>query len=167
MRLAVIAACLLAVTLGGCITVETKGKFDDAQRAQAEQMIGPGKAKVEGHAFIHVGGRTYTAAGDWVTLIPATAYAEERMRNLYGKNRFSNATFGRRLDVPDEEYPRLTRKVKANIGGKFEFEDVRPGRWFVTAMVTWQKQDITYAYLIYDEVVVKEDEKVKVVLSGN
>jgi hypothetical protein len=162
-----IASCLLALALGGCVTVETKGKFDDAQRSQAEQMIGPGKATVEGHAFVHVGGRTYTAGGDWVTLIPATAYAEERMRNLYGNDRFVNAWFGNRLDKPDEEYPRLTRRVKASIGGKFEFEDVRPGRWFVTAFVTWQKKDITYAYLIYDEVVVKGDEKVKVVLSGN
>ncbi|WP_293867728.1 hypothetical protein [uncultured Alsobacter sp.] len=158
-------ACLL---LGGCVTAQTRAAFDATQESAAARQMQPGDAAIRGNAFIHADtGRTYTAAGDWVTLIPVTAYAEERMRVLFGPRHRREVTWLNRTDAGDPRYLALTRQVKANIHSRFEFENVRPGPYFVTAFVQWQRADEKFAYLIYDRVEAKAGETTEVVLSGN
>lgn len=168
-------AALLVAAVSACNTVQQTVAFDETQSAFARKQVGRGSGSISGYAFFHAPtGRTYTAGGDWVTLVPATAYAQERIRILYGprhvRSRLSLTA------VPGdaaEEYVALTRRVKADIHGKFAFEDVMPGRWFVTATVRWQSYDrefgvdVDHAYDVYDEIEVKANDTTKVVLSGN
>lgn len=166
---------IAALAVAGCNTVQQTIAFDDAQAAFARKQVGKGSGTVTGYAFVHArSGRTYTAGGDWITLIPATAYAEERMRIIYGGGRARpELSFAAVPGAVDETYASLTRREKADMHGKFTFEDVMPGRWFVVATVHWQAYDrdfgvdADHGFLIYDEVVVKPDETAKVVLSGN
>ena len=167
-------ACLvLLLTVAGCV-VEQKVAFEDEQSRFARRQIDKGTGRVTGYAFFHSRtGRTYTAAGDWVTLIPKTPYAEERMRILYGDG-FTRSDFELKAvpGKPDADYALLTRREKADIHGKFEFTDVMPGRWYVVATVRWEKydrlwkDDVSYSQNIYDEIDVRPGETSKVVLSG-
>jgi hypothetical protein len=167
-------AALGSVMLAACVTVQPTVEFDAEQQALAQKQMGQGTGKVTGYAFYHPEtGRTYTAGGDWIALIPATPYAEERMRIIYGEERVRPQLSFRAMPTPpSEEFVALTRRVKADIHGKFEFENVMPGRWFVTARVKWQtydrewKVDEDHDVSVYDEVEVKAGETTKVVLSG-
>jgi hypothetical protein len=167
-------AALASVLLAACVTVQPTVEFDAEQQAFAQKQMGKGTGKVTGYAFYHPEtGRTYTAGGDWVFLIPVTPHAQERMRIAYGEARARPLLSLRALPTPpDEEFAALTHKVKADIHGKFEFENVMPGRWFVTARVQWQtydrvwKLDEDHVVNVYDEVEVKAGETTKVVLSG-
>jgi hypothetical protein len=160
--------------LAACVTVKPTVEFDEAQKAFAQKQVGKGTGTVTGYAFYHPDtGRTYTAGGDWIVLIPATPYAEERMRIIYGEARARPILSFRAMPTaPDDDFVELTRKVKADIHGKFEFENVMPGRWFVTARVKWQtydrewKMDEDHDVSVFDEVEVKAGETAKVVLSG-
>jgi hypothetical protein len=158
----------LAGALAGCVKVPTKTAFDAEQERAATRQMQAGDATIRGNAFIHAEtGRTYTAAGDWITLIPVTAYAEERMRNLFGTRHRNDVQWGRRTDAADPRYLTLTRQVKANIHSRFAFDNLQPGAYFVTAFVQWQRGDDKFGYLIYDRVEVKAGETAEVVLSGN
>lgn len=158
----------LVLSLGGCVTVATRTPFDAEQERAAARQMQPGDAAIRGNAFIHAEtGRTYTAAGDWVTLIPVTPYAEERMRNIFGRRHRNDTQWGARPDPADPRYLALTRQVKASIHSRFAFEDLLPGAYFVTAFVQWQRGDSKFGYLIYDRVEVKAGETAEVVLSGN
>lgn len=162
------AAMALAAALAGCVTVPTKTAFDAEQERVAARQMQPGDATIRGNAFIHAEtGRTYTAAGDWVTLIPVTPYAEERMQAIFGPRHRNDVRWGRRTDPADPRYLALTRQVKANIHSRFAFENLQPGAYFVTAYVQWQKGDDKFGYLIYDRVEVKAGGTAEVVLSGN
>jgi hypothetical protein len=165
-------ACVIvtALALTGCATtVPMKTTFDAVQRAYAEGQVAKGSGTVKGYAFYHAPtGRTYTAGGDWIRLIPVTDYARERMRIIYGENHFRFAAlFGTSPGEPEPDYVTFTRKEKADIHGRFEFQDVKPGRWFVQATVQWQASGEAYLVTIYDEIDVKAGETTQVVLSGN
>lgn len=171
----VLVAGALLAGVAACNTVQQTIAFDETQAAFARKQVGKGTGTVAGYAFVHARtGRTYTAGGDWVTLIPATAYAEERMQILFGAGRArSEFTLRGAPAETDETYARLVRREKADIHGKFTFEDVMPGRWFVTAQVHWEAYDrdfgvdVDHGFTIYDDILVKPGETTKVVLSGN
>lgn len=160
-------AVAFAALLAGCVTA-TRIPFDAEQERAASRQMLPGDATIRGNAFIHAEtGRTYTAAGDWVTLIPVTAYATERMRAMFGSGHRSDVRWGNRTHAGDPRYLALTRQVKADIHSRFAFENLQPGAYFVTAFVQWQRGDEKFAYLVYDRVEVGAGETADVVLSGN
>jgi hypothetical protein len=165
----VVTMVATGLMLMGCNNVQPKVAFDESQRAFASRQVEKGTGEVRGSAFLHApSGRTYTAGGDWIHLIPATAYAEERMRILYGTLRQRRVTlFAAEPATPDPDYVTLSRREKADMHGRFAFADVRPGRWFVAARVRWEERGEASIVDIYDEVMVKAGEVVEVVLSGN
>ena len=105
--------------------------FDDAMAARAKAQLEPGEAAIKGSAFLRKpSGSFVTAGGEWVYLIPATPYAEERFRKLFSDNRYNSAVFGRGIETADPRYSELMRKLKAHKDGSFRFEDIKPGRAF-------------------------------------
>ncbi|PSC05005.1 hypothetical protein SLNSH_11200 [Alsobacter soli] len=157
--------------LSACVTYQPLDTaFDDAMAAKAKAQLEPGMATIKGSAFLRKpSGSFVTAGGEWVYLIPATPYAEERFKRLFGEGRYNSAVWGNNAPPPDPRFSELMRKLKAHKDGSFRFENVKPGRYFVSSSLTWTPKDeiLPHGGAVYDEVTVKgEEETADVVLSG-
>jgi len=136
-----------ALALGGCrstpetVSVVTAAAFD---ANEASFIKKPGKTSIHGHAFWRDDkGGTINAAGEIIRLVPATRYARERFASLYKGQRSLPADQIPRVDV-DPQYAEFTRTTRAESTGRFEFDNVAPGEYFVTAQVRYRDRD---AYL--------------------
>lgn len=108
--------------------------------AHAQRLVQDGPNTVKGSAFMRQrGGGVVTCAGETVHLIPATAYAEERMRVLYRTALGSGVNFGVNYDFQPEphEYFTLERVTKCDAQGNFVFERVADGEFFVVTTIRW------------------------------
>jgi len=141
--------------------------------SEAAFIRASGKGTIEGQAFLrdkHGQVSVRYAAGELVRLVPATAYAQARFAQFYGEKKFVPATSIPRID-PDPEYASYTRTTKAGSTGRFTFDNVAPGRYFVASQLTWTPKGewLQEGGAMYEEVVVtgKETASIEVVLSGN
>ncbi len=171
MRFAPMLAALAALSLFACNSAAPPDLRFDA--AEASYIRTPGKGTIEGQAFLrdeHGQVNVRYASGEVVRLIPATSYARARMTHYYGDKKFVPAIAIPKVE-PDPEYAAYTRTTKAGSTGRFSFDHVAPGRYFVTTQLTWKPKEqlLQEGGAMYDEVVVtgNEAEPVKVVLSGN
>lgn len=171
MRIAVAAvSCVIALSLAGCqsTTVRTQAAFnpDEASFIRKE-----GKGVITGHAFLRrKSGANVYAAGEVVRLTPVTAYASERFGKLYSGRKYIAAVSIPKVDV-DPVYASYTRTVKSDHMGRFRFENVAPGRYYVSTQAVWRERGeyMPSGGAMYDEVTVtgKEERPVDVILSGN
>lgn len=169
MKSGIVAAGLLAAMLGGC--VERKPATVAFSAEEAAFVKKSGTTIVTGHAFrMKASGVVVNAAGQLVRLIPATAFARERFRNFYGTGKYVPHRDYPREDGPDAGYSEYTRTTKAEANGRFVFDKVAPGEYFVTTQVIWGDEDAfsREGGSVYDSVTVtgKETEPVHVILSG-
>ncbi|MCC2673071.1 MAG: Lipoprotein [Ramlibacter sp.] len=135
----VLAAVAAACVLAGCATTTTVTLSQRFDAEVAEKMLKPGANAVTGSALIRQkGGGVVTCAGFKVHLVPVTAYAEERMRAIYGGGK--HADVSRRVTfTPDEPaYRQHTRETTCNAQGFFRFDNVSDGDFFVTSVVVWK-----------------------------
>jgi len=161
----------LELALAGCNSAPAPTRPFDA--AEAAFIRKEGAATIDGHAFLRdrTGqGNTRNAAGEVVRLIPATAYARERFTQLYGASKFLPASNIPKYEA-DPDYVAYTRTTKAESSGRFTFDHVAPGTYFVTTQLTWKQKDafLSEGGAMYEEVTItgRETQPVKVVLSGN
>lgn len=159
-----------AALLCACNSAAPEGHFDPQEAAFIRQE---GKTTIEGQAFLrdrqgHMNVRY--AAGEVVRLVPATAYAQARFASFYGNRKFVPAVFAP-TPAQEADYVAFTRTTKAGPTGRFSFDKVAPGRYFVATQITWTPRGglLTEGGAIYDEVAVtgKETDPIEVVLSGN
>lgn len=165
-----ISMSVCALVLSACNSVSSDLRFDPGEAAFIRQE---GKSTIEGHAFLRDtrGERNVRhAAGEVVRLIPATAYAEGRIAQLYRGRKFVPAIFVSSAE-PDPGYVAYMRTTKAESNGRFAFDKVAPGHYFLTTQLIWTPKDalISEGGAIYEEVTVtgKETGPIEVVLSGN
>jgi hypothetical protein len=160
----------IALLLPACVDRQpTLAKFSVEEAAFIKKT---GTTTIVGHAF-----RTKStavvvnASGQVVRLIPATAFAKERFAKLFGKVKYIPHYNYPRDDNPDPAYGEYTRTTKAEANGRFAFEKVAPGEYFVSTQVIWGDEDAFFREggSVYDSVTVtgKEKEPVNVILSGN
>jgi hypothetical protein len=170
MRFIAFGAACAALGLVACNSAAPLARFDPAEAAFIRKE---GQGTILGHAFLrdlHGGASVRYAAGEMVRLVPATAYARERFAQFYGQNKFVSA-----LQMPtpsqDPDYAAYTRTTKANATGRFSFDKLAPGRYFVTTQLIWTPKGglMSEGGAMYDEVEVtgKEIEPIEVILSGN
>ena len=158
-----------ALLLSGCVAAQpTVSTFSPEE---AEFIRKPGTGVIVGHAFrTKSTGVVVNAAGQVVRLVPATEYAKERFTKLYGGAKFVSHARYPRDDRPDPAYAEYTRTTKAEANGRFAFENVPPGSYFVTTQVIWGDESALAREggSVYDSVTLtgKEREPVNVVLSG-
>ena len=133
-----------AFALGGCrsvpetANVATATAFNSAEAAFIKKA---GTGSIQGHAFWRDDkGGTINAAGEIIRLVPATSYARERFAVLYKGRRSVPADQIPRVDV-DPQYADYTRTTRAESTGRFEFDNVAPGVYFVTAQVHYRDKD--------------------------
>ena len=161
--------CLLAgVALAGCQTTAEQAVPFDPKAAAFINVQGAGK--IDGHAFYRSEtGRVIYAAGEKVWLIPRTPYTDRRFQQLYGEGKYAQAKWLPTTEA-DPEYVKHTRSTKAESNGRFSFDRVGAGEYYVATVVTWRPEGAMFVSggAIYEKVVLtgKETEPVKVIVSG-
>ena len=160
---------LASLTLAACQSSGPIHAAFDPQEAAFIKKKGAGA--ITGHAFLkRRSGINVYASGEVIRLTPVTAYSKERFARIYGARKFASAIAIPRLEV-DPVYASYTRTVKADHMGRFRFDNVAPGRYFVSTQVTWSNQDDFFSQggAMYDVVEIsgREDRPVDVILSGN
>lgn len=166
------AICLAAGLLAGCQSAPTRPSSTVAFSAEEAAFIKkPGTGTISGHAFrTRPLGQVVNAAGEIVRLVPVTAFSRERFRQLYGDRFYVAASAYPRQDTPDPAYADHTRTTRADARGRFSFDKVAPGSYFVTTQVIWGAEDAAQREggSVYDLVTLtgKETEPVEVILSG-
>jgi hypothetical protein len=166
MRFSVLVMALIA--LAGCRATATPTLAFDPQAASFIQKQGEGT--IEGHAFYRSEkGKVIYAAGEYVWLIPVTPYSDQRFTLLYGNAKYIRARSLPKMDM-DESYKTYTRSTKSESNGRFSFDHVPPGAYYVATQVTWQDPSDIFPQgaAIYERVTLtgKEDDSVKVIVSG-
>lgn len=127
--------------------IKVSAAFDEAS---ARSQMSEGQGMLLGNAFMRQqGGGVVTCAGSPVFLIPATAYAVERMRLIYQGPVVPNATsyrnsldaqydaVVRKFDPDPPAYTELTRRAVCDAQGNFSFNGLRDGQYFVSTAVSW------------------------------
>ncbi len=160
---------VLALALSAC--VERKPATVAFSVEEASFIRKTGTTTITGHAFrTKPSGVVVNAAGQLVRLVPATAYARERFANFYGTRKFVPHRDYPRDDNPDPAYGEYTRTTKAESNGRFVFEKVAQGDYFVTTQVIWGDEDALSREggSVYDSVTVtgKETQPLHLILSG-
>jgi len=110
--------------------------FDLKQAAFIKQE---GTGEIKGEAFLRQnGGGVVTCAGREVTLVPSTAYSDERFLFLFKNNEKGYSPVYRRvISVPNPEYASFTRKTRCDSQGKFKFTGLQSGNYYVAGDVIW------------------------------
>jgi hypothetical protein len=133
-------------TLG--ILAATKGLyyFPPAQ-AQLEPTVDPGRdltsidehgtGRIEGQAFTETrGGEVRHAAGDTVTLLVDTPYVRDAVKYLAFKRPPEE---GRVTSNPDLRFlDTYKRQTIADAEGHFAFENLAPGKYILSAVISWE-----------------------------
>jgi hypothetical protein len=155
----------LTFVLAACVTVSIDTPFDPKAGSYIHKT---GKGKIEGSAFMRqAGGGVVKAAGEEVFLSPVTEYSRARMKAIYGDRKM--VSISKTIENTPEEYYTQIRKIKADGDGKFNFENIHPGNYFIVTKLFWR---VPGSYLpeggaIYEEVIVKDGETARVVLNGS
>ena len=140
--------CLLALSfLSACVAVKPLEvvELPEFDQEFAKKQIGKGKNTITGSAFLkQLDGRIQKCSGSDVELVPATEYAKKRMNILYALNQNGRYTHTGRIikfksvkETDEEKYWSLMRKTICDIDGKFEFENVHDGSFFIISDVVW------------------------------
>lgn len=164
-------ACLALVSACNSASPDSalmNAPFDPSQAAYIKK---PGSATIEGHAFLKdKGGSVKVAAGEIVRLIPATSFARTRFAHYYGGSKFVSARSIPKI-APDPDYAEYTRTTKSESNGRFSFDRVAPGSYFVATQLFWENGNDFFKQggAFYEEVNVtgRETDAIRVVLSGN
>ena len=123
----------LALLIAGCVTTPPiKATFNPAEAAFIHKQ---GQGKIIGQAFLRRNdGVVVYAAVSEVNLVPKTTYSAERMHALFGDGKFNY--FNNAGKMPDG-YEDMMRKTKADGEGRFEFDGVADGDYYITTLVVW------------------------------
>jgi hypothetical protein len=164
------SVAFLPIVLAACNSAPApQVSFDPAEAAFINK---PGKTTITGQAFLpdktgHVNVRF--ASGEVVRLIPATRYSRARLDYYFHGAKFAPALSVPKND-PDPGYLSHTRATKAGSTGRFVFENVPPGDYFLSTQVIWKPDGafLSEGGLIYEEVTVTgaETKPVEVIVSG-
>ena len=81
-------------------------------------------------------------------MVPDTPYAREMFMAYYGytSRGYNPAAFGRnpQFDSVHPEFKQTTRSAPCDAQGRFRFNNVADGKFFVEARVVWQVNDFFY-----------------------
>ena len=128
-----------------------------------------GKATIEGHAFLRRPDNVpENAVGQVVRLIPVTPYSEARFAAFYKGQKYLPAWQVPKMEA-DPEYASYTRTTTSDSNGRFTFENVAPGKYYVATQVMWRPSGKLFQEggALWDIVTVTgKEKKIKFVLTG-
>ncbi|QLP97041.1 MAG: carboxypeptidase regulatory-like domain-containing protein [Rhodoblastus sp.] len=158
--------------VAGCQSTEPAAKISAAFDAgEAAYIHKQGETRIDGHAFLKTpNGTAKHAVGEPVRLIPATAYARERFEKLYGGKKFLPAAQYRQAEATDPAYVEAQRTVKTDSNGRFSFDHVAPGTYYLSTQIVWKPEGTfaTQGGAVWESVTVtgKEDKPIKAIVNG-
>ncbi len=157
---------LVSMTLVGCLGNRSNIALNSEFRPkEAMYIFTVGRASISGQAFVRTAdGKIHPARNSKVTLVPATAYAQERINAIYNGKRGANRVV--KFPNADPRYHYFTRKTTADAKGNFSFVDIAGGDYYITTNVVWGGRNGKAQSLI-ERVTVNDNGKVKVTLSGS
>lgn len=134
-----IAASLLLSCASGPVKVAATPNLDDYKSGPRA-----GTAVVGGEAFGRTkGGDVKSAAGLAIYLDPATPYATEVFKTVLKHGPFDEAKPSDTV-VFDPAMLKARRQITADSSGRFRFERVAAGDYFVSCYVRWMKSNGWY-----------------------
>lgn len=110
------------------------------------------------------GGGVVTCAGNTVTLVPATRYAQERFAVIYGGAR-GTSTPPPVFSPDPASYMALTKTTRCNAQGAFSFDQVADGNFFVVTTVLWMAGANRQGGSLYAPANVRNGQAVEVTLA--
>lgn len=115
------------IAFAGCAR-ERQAEFRESEFAP---FAAKGTAKISGQAFSKTaGGEVRYAAGNEIILRPSTAYFDEWFQvEIVGEHRLKPAE--------DSRAATYTRKTQADGEGRFEFEGLAPGTYYLACYLVW------------------------------
>lgn len=123
-------ALMATVALAGCATAQTMQR-PDVNMSEYQALATEGTGVVTGQVFLRtMVGEVRYGAGSEVLLNPVTTYSTFWYANQYQK--------GHRLTAPDPSIEPYIIKTQADGEGRFRFENVPPGDYYLTSSVFWQ-----------------------------
>lgn len=159
-----ISTIIFVVLLSSCVeTVEQNEVFDPEM---AKYINETGSGSISGQAFLtQSGGGVVFAAGQLVRLLPVTAYTNERMTILYGSSKISRGLV--QTTPIDPNFVRnFVKSTKADGNGRFKFNGLVDGSYFVTTTVTWVVGDVRQGGAIRELVTIKDGASIELIMNG-
>ena len=165
-------AALAAWFLAGCATPTPPAPLQSTFNADEVAFIHEqGTNTIEGNAFLRQrGGGVVTCAGEIVALIPKGTYSTELMVRLYGAATvpgYRPYYLGRNAPVGPKAFYFASRHTVCDSDGRFKFENVAAGSYFVRCAVKWEVQSIQGGYLMEPVTFAGSDEVRNVVLTAH
>ena len=162
MKLSAILATLIIATLSSCVTApEPKVPFNAEDAAFIHKI---GNNTIAGQAFLRRNdGVVVYAAGSNVYLIPKTPYSTERLDAIYQGGKMD--TYVKPPPSPPG-YEEAIRRTKADGEGRFSFDHVATGSYFITTSVVWMAGYSPQGGSIRETVTVSGGQSVNVIMSG-
>lgn len=160
MRATALAASIFAAGCVAAPTIETT--FNPAEAAFINET---GSGTISGQAFLRRNdGVVVYAAGSEVHLVPKSTYADERIQALYRGGKFNGY-----VPAPkntDPQYLAMTKTTKANGEGRFSFENLADGDYYVLTQVTWLAGDIRQGGSLMEPVSIRNGRSVDIIMTG-
>lgn len=112
------------------------------------------------------GGGIVTCAGQPVYLVPATPYATERIRVLYGNTERGFNPGRRQQFSPDPpEYRQFVKSARCDAQGNFTFDRVADGEFYINTSVMWQVAQTQQGGQLMQSVKLKGGQSVSLVIA--
>ena len=159
-RGALICCCLF---ISACVAAPTIVSTFNPQ--EAEFINKQGSGSISGQAFLRRNdGIVVYAAGSDVVLIPRTAYATERMNALYRGGKFNNMVPN--PTTTDPRYVEMIRKTRADGEGRFRFDNLAAGQYYITTTVSWRAGDASQGGNLMEAATIAEGENLDLIMTG-
>lgn len=124
-------AATAAALLSGCVSPQKPQSLPPFPQAEYDKLKVEGQDKLTGQAFLKtMGGDVKVAAGSQVVLMPKTSYTDFQFATCMGYVRCEKE------DMRAAKYEKVTI---ADAQGKFEFDNIAPGEYYVQTSVTWMR----------------------------
>ena len=135
LRICRLAAYATILSLMGCVPARNPvTAISGISEAELTLYEGNGPCSVHGQAFLKTrGGDVKYGAGETVTLMPDIRLLNE----IIGINSIPRQYAVLQPDI-DRKWQALKRQTQADGEGKFEFNTIPCGAWFVESRVTWE-----------------------------
>lgn len=158
----VVLICILLILCACVSTPQIQSQFDPEQASFIHEK---GPAVLSGQAFLRrKDGIVIYAAGSKVRLIPKTTHSKERMGAIYGDRKIVSIL--PQMPQTDPRYEEMMRETKADGEGRFQFDQLANGAYYVSTYVNWEVDGSVQGGSIMETVTIADGKSVQVIVSG-